>query len=131
MENFKDVKIVSLDDKSSRRIEDTELFEIKLILSYVPPIEWVDYFDSAWKSHLYSMKRKAYVSGNILIVECVPYELKKYHLPELQKIIEETNNWYKDYVYRRTIEKAKIEEKRKKDEELLKDLKKKLFEKEE
>ncbi len=127
MENFKDVKIVNLDDKSSRRIEDSELFEMKLILSCEPPIEWVEYFDNAWKSHRYSVKRKkVYVSGNILTVKCVPNEIE-HHLPELQKIIEETNNWYKDYVYRRTIEKTKRKENRKKDEELLKDLKKKLF----
>jgi hypothetical protein len=60
-----------------------------LILSSSAPIEWNDYFEKAWKSHIYLMKREASVSGNILTIICAPDELGEYHLPELNKIIDE------------------------------------------
>lgn len=127
MENFEDIKIIGLDEKSSKKIDNNKLFEINLILSSSAPIEWIDYFDKAWKSHIYLMKRKAFVLGNILTIICVPDELGKYHLPELNKIIDETNKWYKEYLYQKKLKQMKEEQKEKEDRELLCKLKENLF----
>ncbi len=127
MENFEDIKIIGLNEKSSKRIDNTEFFEINLILSSSAPIEWIEHFDKTWKSHIYLMKREAFVAGNVLTITCVPDELEKYHLPELNKIIDETNKWYKEYLYQKKLKQMKEEQKEKEDRELLCRLKENLF----
>lgn len=51
---------------------------------------------------MYMMKRRASVSGDGLEIICMPDELEKNHLPELNKIIAETNAAYQSYVFAQT-----------------------------
>ena len=44
------------------------------------------------------MKRRARVAGSRLTIHCVPNELEKDHLPELRKVMEETNDRYRRHV---------------------------------
>lgn len=128
MKNFEDIRIIDLDEKSSKRIDNnTELFEINLILSSSAPLEWADYFNKAWKDHIYQMKREAFVSGDILTITCGPDELEEHHLPELNKIIDETNKWYKEYLHQKKLKQMKEAQKEKEDRELLCRLKESLF----
>jgi hypothetical protein len=43
-------------------------------------------------------KRRATISGKRLEIFCVPDELEKDHLPELKKIIAETNQIYRKFL---------------------------------
>ena len=70
---------------------------IVLKLSASAPVAWADYFNQAWHQHLYMMKRRAVVSGGGLEILCMPVELEADHMPELSKIIAQTNDAYRTF----------------------------------
>lgn len=93
---FEDVKIVAMNDKETiNRDPALALFNVVLELSCSPPYEWQNYFNDRWKSHIYTCKRQASVSGHKLTIYCVPNELQSEHIPELNKVISETNLKYR------------------------------------
>lgn len=99
--SFEDIKIISFDDKATYRSDPSSaLMHVVLNLSVSAPYEWSNYFNQCWASHLYMMKRKASVSGKRLEIYCVPDELQKDHIPELNKVISETNQAYRQYLVR-------------------------------
>jgi hypothetical protein len=92
---FTDIKIVGMDDQvSASREPHSAIVTITLQLSASAPSEWADYFNQAWKQHIYMMKRRAQVLGRSVQIECVPDELEVTHLPELKKVIGDTNQAY-------------------------------------
>jgi hypothetical protein len=95
---FADIAIVGLDEKASTREQGTDLFNLVLKLSAYAPSEWCDCFDSNWQYELYSMRRRAYASGNTIRILCVPSELKTEHLPHLQSVVNTANGTYKRYL---------------------------------
>ncbi len=97
---FMDIKIVSLDDTATSRSTESNsaLVNIVLNLSLSAPHELESYFNDCWQSHIYMMKRRAIVSGKRLEIYCVPEELQSDHLPELKKIIAETNQAYRQFL---------------------------------
>lgn len=95
---FEDIKISGLDDQSSQRVDPrSAIFRMVLELSSSAPSEWSQYFNDRWKQNFYMMKRRAHVSGGRLEIECVPEELESDHLPQLKKVIAETNQAYRQY----------------------------------
>lgn len=95
---FVPIKIISLNDSASKRIESgSAIVRIVLELSESAPSEWANFFNVSWKQHIYMMKRRAEVHGRQLIIECVPEELQKDHMPELKKVINDTNEAYGRY----------------------------------
>ncbi len=111
--DFKDIKITGMDDRESNRPDPNKaLFNIVLNLSASAPCEWANYFNNRWEQHIYMRKRRASVSGGRLSIYCVPNELEKTHIPELNKVIGETNQRYREY-----LSSKKIEEQSKKERE--------------
>lgn len=104
---FEDIRIVSMDDASSHWPDPkVAMFNIVLNLSSSAPYEWANYFNQRWKQHIYMAKRSASVSGGKLQIYCVPDELEKDHIPELNKIISETNYAYRTFLNTRIQEEA-------------------------
>jgi hypothetical protein len=103
--NFEDIKIVSLNDKATYKSDpNSALMNVVLDLSASVPYDWSNYFNQRWTAHIYMKKRKASVSGKRLEIYCVPDELQKDHIPELNKIISETNQAYRQYLMRTQYE---------------------------
>jgi hypothetical protein len=98
--SFEDIKIVSFDEKETRSDPNSALMHVVLNLSESVPYEWSRYFNQRWDSHFYMMKRRASISGRRLEIYCVPDELQKHHIPELNKVIAETNQAYRQYLGR-------------------------------
>jgi hypothetical protein len=95
---FTDIKIIGMDDAASRPGDlNSAIVNVTFRLSAVTPSEWANYFNAAWQQHIYMMKRRARVFGRTLEIECVPSEIENDHLPELKKIIAETNRAYSEY----------------------------------
>jgi hypothetical protein len=123
---FTDIKIVSLDDVASGPSGDRALFRLVLKLSQRTPTAWSEYFNEAWGHHIYMMKRKATIFGDRLEIICMPDELEKDHLPELNKVMSETNDAYKKYASEQScINQAEAERVQRQKEELS-DLKRRL-----
>ncbi|WP_147275237.1 hypothetical protein [Thioalbus denitrificans] len=124
MSTFQDIKIVGMDDAASHRPDPNKaLYDIVLILSSSTPYEWADYFNARWKQQFYMMKRNASVSGKSLTICCVPEELEKHHLPELKKVIEETNQKYKEYLQAQQVQEQQRAEQEKAEKEMLSNMK--------
>src|SRR5450830_1168697 len=103
MKEFEDIKIVSMDDAASHRPDpNMAMFNIVLNLSSSAPHEWANYFNQRWKQHIYMTKRRASVSGKKLEIYCVPDELEKDHIPELNNVFTETNNAYRAFLTKQT-----------------------------
>jgi hypothetical protein len=95
---FEDIRITGMDDAASHQPDPKmAMFNVVLTLSSSAPIEWSDYFNRIWKQLFFMQKRNASVSGQKLEIYCVPDELEKDLIPELNKIISETNNVYRTY----------------------------------
>lgn len=63
---------------------------------YAPP-QWSEYFNHAWQQNFYMMKRNARASGDKIEITCMPDELQSDHIPELKKVIAETNEAYRAF----------------------------------
>ena len=116
---FTDIKIVALDDAASEPSGDRAFVRLILKLSQSAPSAWSQYFNDAWGQHIYMKKRRASASGDRLEITCMPEDLEKDHLPELNKIISATNSAYRSYADAQTREKEiEIENARRQKEEL-------------
>lgn len=96
-EPFADITMKELDDSASRPSGQGALMRLVLRLSRSAPAQWCQYFNQAWQQHLYGMKRRATVSGDRLEIVCMQDELEQDHLPELKKVIAETNVAYRAF----------------------------------
>lgn len=124
--DFEDIKIKEFDNKASSPSGEGALMRLVLRLSRSVPPQWSEYFNAAWRQHVYMMKRKAWVDGGRLEIICMPDELEGDHLPELQKIIAETNDAYRSYVASSNRRQAQAEEQAKQQREQLSKLKDRL-----
>jgi len=105
---FEDIKIKGMDDAASYKPDpNEELFNIVLNLSAHVPYEWADIFSNRWRFHFYMKRRIVSVSGNALHIICVLDELEKDHIPELKKVVDETNQEYRKYLKRKQTKKRK------------------------
>ncbi|MGA8862779.1 MAG: hypothetical protein WBM09_04480 [Gallionella sp.] len=104
---FEDITIVSMDEGSSHWPNPrVAMYNIVLNLSGSAPYEWATYFNQRWKQHIYMGKARARVSGRKLHIYCVPDELEKEHMHELNTIIVETNNAYRIFLAARIQQEA-------------------------
>jgi hypothetical protein len=118
---FQDISIIELSDDESGPSGQGALMRIVLKLSAYAPPEWADYFHSAWRQHMYMMKRSVEIQGNRLVIICMPEELQTDHIPELNKVMSETNAAYKKYAAEKDkAQQARAENARRQKEELAK-----------
>lgn len=115
---FTDIKIKELDDAASGPAGQGALMRLVLRLSESAPGPWSRYFNQAWQQHIYLMKRRASVSDDRLEIICMLDELQSKHLPELNKVIAQTNVAYGVYAAEqsRLRQQAADDAKRQKDE---------------
>ncbi|MCW8962441.1 MAG: hypothetical protein OQL16_01500 [Gammaproteobacteria bacterium] len=122
-----DIAITGLDDEASSKPDHSlGLYNIVLTLSRPVPYEWADYFNSRWKQHIYMKKRDAYAENDKLTIYCLPEELQGDHIPELKKIIKETNKSYKQFLSSQKLETQRRKQLKKEEKEALSSLKTKL-----
>jgi hypothetical protein len=107
---FEDIKIVALDDAASEPSGEGALMRIVLKLSASAPAVWAEHFNQAWHQHLYMMKRWAAVSGGRLEILCMPPELEADHIPELSKVIAQTNDAYRAFAAEQARQQQAVEE---------------------
>uniref|UniRef100_E6VP05 Uncharacterized protein n=1 Tax=Rhodopseudomonas palustris (strain DX-1) TaxID=652103 RepID=E6VP05_RHOPX len=125
-ETFTGIKIKELDDAASGPSGEGALHRLVLKLSHRAPGLWADYFNRAWNQHIYMMKRRAAVFGDTLEIICMPDELEKDHVPELNKVMAETNEAYKRYIADRERTRQAEEERAKRQKQELSELKSRL-----
>lgn len=121
--HFQDIKIVALDDGASGPSGEGALMRIVFKLSASAPAAWADYFNEAWRQHLYMMKRRAAVSGGRLEIICIPGELETDHIPELSKVIAQTNDAYRAFAAEQARQEQAAEEEALRQKQQLSDLK--------
>jgi hypothetical protein len=85
-----DIRITDIDKAKSYNVKNN-ISRIFFVLSETPPAKWVRIFDALWVNHFYMSKRHAGIQGKYLYIDCVPNEIEKDHLPELNDNVRETN----------------------------------------
>jgi hypothetical protein len=74
LKEFEDIRIVGMNDEASHNPDPSKaLYNIVLELSATAPHEWAEYFNARWRHEIYSMKRRAQVSGRRLVVRFRSY----------------------------------------------------------
>lgn len=73
------------------------MHDVYLKLSDVPPDAWAQVFEEAWHLRFYSMKRRARVEGEHIVIHCALEEIEPHHKPELLAVIAETNQRYRAF----------------------------------
>lgn len=124
---FKDIKIAGLDEEASApREPGSPMFRMHLTLSASAPSAWSQYFNDRWQGHFYMMKRRAEAYGSSIIIECIADELQNDHLPELKKIVADTNTAYRAYCEKQQHERERVAAQEAADKAKVADLKDKL-----
>ena len=123
--DFAAIKITGLNDEASGPSEQgAAMTRVVLELSASAPAEWSSYFNQRWQQHIYTMKRRAHVSGSRLEIDCVLDELEADHLPELCNVVAETNKEYAKYHAAKNAAQAAEKQRREAEAERLAQLKK-------
>jgi hypothetical protein len=125
-EQFENIKIIGLDDKASGPSGERALMRMVLQLSKTAPREWSDYFNQAWHNTFYMLKRSAQAHGNTLEIVCMPRELETDHLPQLNKVIAQTNDAYRAFEAKQQQQSQAAAESEQSQRAELSDLKKRL-----
>jgi hypothetical protein len=120
---FADIKITGADEKLTHVPEPSRplMYDVYLTLSESPPSPWSQLFDETWRQHLYSMKRRAQVVGQHIVIHCPLDEIETSQKPELLKVIAEVNGRYRQFADQQAArdklaaEQAAAAEKRKKE----------------
>jgi hypothetical protein len=105
---FVDISISGV-DKGRTYNPDPEkiLFNVYFNLSGYPPSEWVEIFDAERRFPRHTMWRKAWIDGDAVVVYCVPDEVKKYHLKDIQQDVASANSKYREFLQRQDQRKAR------------------------
>jgi hypothetical protein len=105
---FVDISISGV-DKARTYNPDPEkvLFNVYFNLSAYPPSEWVEIFDAERRFPRHTMWRKAWIDGDAVVVYCVPDEVKKYHLKDIQQDVASANSKYREFLQRQDQRKAR------------------------
>lgn len=119
---FEPILLKKVIDEQSRRYEDTALYEIVIELSARAPQSWQDIFNHLWQQNFYMMKRTAVAYSYNITITCVPDELQQNHVPELKRVVEQTNNEYKGYLLQKAEHEAAMEAQAAAEKEKLKKL---------
>lgn len=124
---FADILIVGLnEERCNKASPDLELYSMYLKLSDSPPVEWRKLFSERRNFPRHSMWRDARISGDHIIISCVPEELERYHLRDLKEDVDYCNGQYRKYLD--TVSKKEVRELKERQAELerLKELNRRL-----
>lgn len=94
---FTDIEIAEFLPDECEPTDRGALQKLVLKLAPYPPLEWQNYFNAAWEQHLYMSKRRAWVYSDRLAIVAMPNELQNDHIPELKKVVRETNQAYRHH----------------------------------
>jgi hypothetical protein len=101
LSGFVDISIAGVDKARTYNPDPAKaLFNVYFNLSAYPPSEWVEIFDAERRFPRHTMWRKAWIDGDAVVVYCVPEEVKKYHLKDIQQDVASANSKYRDYLHR-------------------------------
>ena len=91
MTDITDIQITGLADTETAPSDRGQLFnQYALILTPRPPADWANDFDQRWTQHYSMNKRRAWVVGGRLVVDCIESELQGL-IDELKPIVAQTN----------------------------------------
>ena len=106
--NFKPISIVSLDvgrTEQSKTASGLRLMHLKL--SQSPSNEWEILFNNQRQFPRHSMWRGASISGNFIVVDCVPEEIERL-LGDLKEDVSVVNGKYQEYLAKKAAEEQRI-----------------------
>ena len=103
--SFTDIKITGPNDELTNVPEPSRpaMYDVYFRLSDSPPDEWVQAFMQAWQLRMYSMKRRAWIESDHLIIHCALAEIEKYHKRELLAVISQVNQEYKKLISQQAL----------------------------
>jgi hypothetical protein len=89
---FENISILGLDVIETQALERPGVIhEVYLNLSSTPPREWSIFFEAAYESQWYSMRRRVQVSGHHIIITCGLDEIEQYHMAPLKHAVHQAN----------------------------------------
>ena len=99
MEDFADIKIVSLeDDLTVESPNNPALRYIYFKLSQTPPPLWQKHFAASRKVARHPKWRHIFIDRKYAVVECVPEEIATHHLRDLKQDLAFANSNYRQYL---------------------------------
>jgi len=94
---FEDISILAINYVQTQPIEGSGALQVPIELSPVPPPDWAELFCQNWMVHDYETKVEVALAGDVIFARCFPEDfddLSERHLPEIKKVIAETNREY-------------------------------------
>ena len=107
LETFDNIRITGTDKDRLYRPDATKLlYNVYFSLSVNPPSEWVQIFEEERRFPRHSMWRRAWIDSKYIVIHCCLDEIKM-HLNDLKADVTNSNNKYRIYLRRQTLEKEK------------------------
>ena len=88
-----DVRVVGV--ARGRVVDVPDEWRVPFDLSSTPDSDWSALFQVCYDSVESTTYRRAYVSGDLVILEAPPAEVAAYHLPRILRAVKETNEQYR------------------------------------
>lgn len=89
---FQDIKVVDILDKEPVFLSTkSNLVSLSLHISPEAGLGWCQDFNNNWQNSVHKSRCTAVAGVNKIVVSCILDEFEKY-LPELKKVVEETNS---------------------------------------
>ena len=125
--DFTDITITDLDAEQTRQSDTAPgLRQMVLTLSAQPTAEWTQIFEAERQFPRHSMWRRAWIEGPAIVIDCVPEELEKYHLRDLQQDVANTNQKYREFLTKVEAQNQREKKAREEEDKRLNELKKRL-----
>ena len=94
-----DIRITDLDEEMTRQSDTASgLRHLYLELSANPPNNWKEIFEHLHANSFDLMKRRAWIEGNYIVIDCVPEEIAAHHLPALKQEVAQTNKLFSEHL---------------------------------
>ena len=124
---FEDIRIVDIDLSASFNPDPLKsLYNMFLRLSRTPPREWEEIFASERQFPRHTMWRRAWIEGSSIVIYCVPEEIEKYHMDDLQRDVGNSNRRYREYLKERAQKEVQERDRLQAQNQALQDMKKRL-----
>lgn len=99
VDTFKDIAIIGVDQDRTRNPDPSRaIYDVHLCLSDTAPTAWSRLFNEARSYPRHSMWRRAWCSGNHIVIQCPLDELEKHHLSYLKEDVATANKGYRELI---------------------------------
>jgi hypothetical protein len=103
---IEDVRIIDLDVTKTTwsRVHDSMRVMYLKLSAHPPDLMWVKFFHEERERRINARRRGLWIENGYILIDCLPDEIDKVHLPDIRLSVNYANTTYRTYVEERRRE---------------------------